>query len=239
MKVRHSSVLATIIGVLVFSQAAFAQSPFFVDRFTGSSLNVHLQDADSAFRLDWKSIGLSACEPYSPSANRHHITTLRSDYLSSNWTYEITFNTPANAPDDILFIGFGQGEGDSSYFNEPLDSVNFRIHQGENGFWAGWRVDVAAHSLGSGVFTYLETIGYLPPGPEGGIFTARIRKIGSQVSFEILDTSPAISVTIPDITTTAPFLSPFASRIFFGNASCVYSYGDLRVLPASVDSNDR
>ena len=128
-----------------------------------------------------------------------------------------------------------RGVPDAEYFNEPRNSVNFRIHQGEFAFFTGWRVDVAAHSSGFGVFTYFaEGVGFLPPGPDGGIFTARIRKTGTQATFEILDLDSPIVVNIPDLDAAAPFLGTSASRIFFGNASSAYSYGEMRVLPAAV-----
>ena len=215
--------------------AASAQSEFFVERFMGANLGAHLIDVDGEFQLGKGYIHRLGNEGPA-SANRHYITTARHDYLSRDWTYDITFFSPTFAPDDILFIGLGEAVPDPSYFNEPQNSVNFRIHQGEFAFFTGWRVDVAAHSVGFGVFTYFDiAVGFLPPNaPEGGLFTARIRKSGTEVTFQILDTDPPIVVMIPDVRVAAPFLDASNSRIFFGNASSEYLYSDIRVLPAAV-----
>ena len=227
-----------LAGALTPTGNASAESRYFVARFMDAKLSNQLEDADAGFQLGNGNIRRTGDEG-PQSANRHYVTTLRSDYASEDWSYEITFVSPPNAPDDILFIGVGEGVPDGEYFNEPQNSINFRIHQGEFAFFTGWRVDVAAHGVGYGVFTYFaEAVGYLPPGPDGGIFTARIRKTGTQATFEILDANPPIVVTIPDIVAAAPFLGSSASRIFFGNASGAYAYGDMRVLPAAVQMGE-
>lgn len=235
-KIVTGAAIATCImaGAMTPTGNASAESRYFVTRFMGAKLSNHLEDADAGFQLGKGSIRRTG-EEGPESANRHYITTARDDYASGDWSYEITFVSPPDAPDDILFIGVGEGVPDPEYFNEPQHSLNFRIHQGQFAFFTGWRVDVAAHSSGFGVFTYFaEAVGFLPPGPDGGAFTARIRKTGTQATFEILDANPPIGVTIPDIDAAAPFLGSSASRIFFGNASGAYSYGDMRVLPAAA-----
>jgi hypothetical protein len=224
-----------IAGALMPTESAEGRSQFFVERFTGAKLSAHLQDTDSEYQLEKGSIHRKG-EEGPASANRHYITTVRHDYASGDWMYEITFFSPLFAPDDILFIGVGEALPDPEYFNEPRNSLNFRIHQGEFAFFTNWRVDVAAHSVGFGEFTYFDmAIGFLPPnGPDGGLFTARIRKIGSQLTFEILDTDPPIVTTVADLASAAPFLDATNSRIFFGNASGAYAYGDMRVSPPAI-----
>lgn len=244
MKTYQLLILA--VGLLVAGgesrAAAQAQPPmssFFVERFMAGTLNVHLQDVDGKFLVEAAAIHVGGNEG-NASANRHYVTSVRSDYRATDWTYEITFNAPSFAFDDILFIGVGEGVPDVGYFNEPRNSLNFRIHQGYSAFGTGWRVDVAAHGndYGASTFTYLQSIGQLSQGPWGGSITARITKVGNQITFEILDAVPAISLTIPDIASAAPFLNPLNSHIFFGNASNQYSFSDLRVLPESVDQRD-
>jgi hypothetical protein len=240
MKPLARQVASIVLVVTAWAGAAgvaSAQSAFFVERFMGATLGAHLRDADGAFQLDKGYVHRTGSEGFW-SANRHYITTARHDYLSSDWTYDVTFFSPIYAPDDILFIGMGEALPDPSYFNEPQNSINFRIHQGLFAFFTGWRVDVAAHSIGYGEFTYFDiAVGYLPPiSPEGGVFTARIRKSGNQVTFEILDADPPIAVTIPDIRFTAPFLDASNSRIFFGNATGEYEFSDMRILPAAVNT---
>jgi hypothetical protein len=156
--------------------------------------------------------------------------TVRADYASNDWIYQVTFRTPDNAPDDIIFIGLGEGIPDNSFFGEPRNSLNFRIHQGQDGWGIGWRVDVVAHNVGAFQWTHSrQGIGFLPS-PNGGTFAAQIRKTGSQLIFEILDTE--IAVTIPDLNAVARFPYAAGSRLFFGNASSAYSFGRPQVLPS-------
>jgi hypothetical protein len=227
-------VIVALAGACTPFATALAQSAFFVERFMGAGLGVHLADGDSQFLLGKGYVDRSGNEGPA-STNRHYLTTARHDYVSRDWTYDITFDSPASAPDDILFVGVGEAVPDASYFNEPRNSLNFRIHQGLYGFGNGWRVDVAAHSVGYGVFTCREMgVGNLPPTASNtGTFTARIRKSGNEMTFQILGTP--ILVTVPDVRSCAPFLNASNSRIFFGGASGEYLFSEMRVLPASVD----
>ena len=52
--------------------------------------------------------------------------------------------------------------------------------------------------------------------PAGATWTARVRKSGHQVTFEILGTD--VIAVIPDIDVAAPFLKNVPLRFFFGNA---------------------
>ena len=189
--------------------------------------DLELEDADGAFQVDMDGIWRTGNEP-SRSSNRHYMRTVQSDFIASDWACQITFHTPANSPDDILFIGLGEAVPDSSFLSEPRNSLNFRIHQGATGFGVSWRVDVVAHDTGSMHWTYSnQGVGSLPSA-SGGTFTAQIRKIGSQTIFEILNA--AIVVTIPDIGAAAPFLYTSPSRIFFGNASGAYVFDNPRMI---------
>ena len=186
-------------------------------------LDLELEDADGAFQIDAGGIRRTGNEP-AQSSNRYYMRTVQSDLAFSDWRCLITFHTPANAPDDIIFLGLGEAVPDSSFYNEPRNSLNFRIHQGTTAFGTEWDVDVMGHDVGNFHWTYSNLgVGSLP-GVAGGTFTAQIRKIGRQVTFEILDT--AISATVPDIATDAVFLFTSDSRIFFGNASSAYSFDD-------------
>ena len=218
-------VLASAAALVAGSHAA-AQAQSFVEPLRAGVLSANLRDTDSAFVISSEGARRRANQP-AGSAERHYITTEAADYLSRDWTYEITFQTSSNAPDDVVFIGFGEGVPDDTFFNEPRNSVTFRIHQGLTAFGTDWRVDVAVHDVGFLSFPYLATVGNLP-GAGGGTHIARIRKVGAQVSFEILGSG--IVGIIPDIGAAAPFLNGLPTRIFFGNASSAYSFSDVRVL---------
>lgn len=232
-RARDPALGRTILVVLMaaaLSTPLLAAPRFFIARFQ-NHLSPHLQDADQAFvvggglirRVDEASGPAPCCQ-----GTRHYIATERADYLSLDWTYEVTFHTPANAPDEVLYIGFGEAVPDPLFYDEPRNSLNFRIHQGATGTEAAWIVHVAGHDFGFFSFTFIDGSGYLVD-PAGGTWTARIRKIGRQATFEILGTD--IALTIPDIIAVAPFLEQVPTRIFFGNALGNYTFSDMRVLP--------
>jgi hypothetical protein len=186
-------------------------------------------DGDGAFDTR-QAFQRTGNEP-SQSSKRHYMKSVRADYIASDWTFRVTFHAPANAPDDIIFVGLGEAVPDKSFYNEPRNSVGFRIHQGATAFGVSWRVDVVAHDTGNFHWTYCnEAVGRLP-GPAGGTHTIQIRKVGSRATFEIPDVG--IIVTIPYLGKAAPFLYGGASRIFFGNASSVYYFArpELSALP--------
>ena len=230
--------MTRVFTLLLPASTAFAQiasnaisrpSNYFIERCTGEKLSESLVDANGMFQFDSGSIRRIGNEA-SESRNRQFITSARSDFLSANWTYEITFKAPLNAPDDILSIGFGEGVPDHSFYNEPKNSVYFHFHQGKTGWNNGWRVDIISHSTGYFVYPYkAEGIGYLPPGSKDGIFTARISKKGDVVTFSVPGTK--ITHTIKNISAAAPFLSPSNTRLFFGSSSSAYSYCCITSLP--------
>ncbi|HEY0590785.1 MAG TPA: hypothetical protein VGF40_03385 [Thermoanaerobaculia bacterium] len=228
---RSRIISIVFVALIVFAAAgAFAQERFFVAPLRAGTLDVNLADVDRAFVVSRDGARRRGQEG-AGSANRSYVTTAAGDYLGSDWTFEVTFETSPFAPDDILFIGLGEAVQDGLFFNEPRNSVNFRIHQGSAAFGTGWQVDVAAHDWGFLSFPFLTSAGQLP-GPEGGTHIARIRKIGNRMSFEIVGTG--VAAVIPDLAAAAPFLPYVPQRLFFGNASSAYAFRDVRVLPESI-----
>jgi hypothetical protein len=192
---------------------------FAADAATRTGELIDLLDADGAFDLTGGGIRRTGNEP-AQSTNRHYMKSVRADYVASDWTCQITFHSPANAPDDIILIGLGEA---------VPDSLNFRIHQGATSFGNGWDVDVVAHDVGRLHWTYSNLgVGALP-GAAGGTHTVQISKSGAEATFAILDAG--IVVTIPDLAVAAPFLYTGASRIFLGNASSAYSFDPPLLLP--------
>lgn len=203
---------------------------FFITRFQKHTLSRNLQDADRAFwvgtafirRLSYRDPSTVCC-----SSDRHYVTTVQSDYMSFDWTYEITFNMLARAPQEVLFIGFGEAIPDPLFFNEPRNSVYMAISQGTN--W-GSDIRLSAHDVGMWSHTFLGNVGEVGNHLTGGTFTARIRKIGARVTFEIVGVAGA-EATIEDINAAAPYLANVPTRIFFGNALGNYTFMDMRLLP--------
>jgi hypothetical protein len=147
--------------------------------------------------------------------------------MAFDWTYELTFTMPVHAPQEVVFIGFGEAIRDPEFFNEPRNSVYMAMSQGTN-----WSSDIrlSAHDVGMWSHTFLGDVGKVGNETTGGTFTARIRKIGARVTFEIAGVAGA-EATIDDINMAAPFLANVPTRIFFGNALGNYTFADMRVLP--------
>jgi hypothetical protein len=228
---RGRIVSIVVVTSIVFAAApALAQEQFFVAPLRAGTLDANLDDVDRAFVVSREGARRRGDEGPG-SSNRSYVRTAVGDYLQSDWTFEVTFESSPFAPDDILFIGLGEAVQDDLFFNEPRNSVNFRIHQGTTAFNTGWQVDVAAHDAGFLSFPFLVSAGQLP-GPEGGTHIARVRKIGNRMSFEIVGTG--VAAVIPDLAAAAPFLPYVPQRLFFGNASSAYAFRDVRVLPESI-----
>jgi hypothetical protein len=229
-KTRNRVLGRTILVVLLtaaYSGSLLAAPRYFIARFQ-NRLSPHLEDLDQAFVVGEGLIYRTLLHPTpSPccSSDRHYITTERSDYLSLDWTFEITFHSPANATDEVLFVGFGQAVQDPLFYNEPQNSVYLAISQGVS---LGSDVRLSAHDVGMWSHTYLQFPGAVQD-PQGGAYIVRIRKIGWSVTFEILGTD--VAATIPDILQAAPFLSQVPTRLFFGNAFGNYSFSEMRLLP--------
>ena len=239
----HKRAIRLLIGlVLVFAAALVnGESLNLVDNFGGHHLNTrHFSDLDGAFVVEHGVVRRSGDEGIY-SEDRRYVTTIRSDYLAFDWTYEVTFRSPTDGPPDILFIGMGSGRPDPTYFNEPANSLTFRIHQG----WIDGRVDVAAHPIAPQFTYFAEAIGALPghPGRAYTEYTAQISKTGDSIEFSICEVvpkpsqssnsargcQPLFSHSIADIAEAAPFLSMGNSYLFFGNGSGSYSYTKAKI----------
>jgi hypothetical protein len=216
--------LATVAGATLVGA-----SPYVIARFE-RRLDPRLRDPDQGFVVQGGVIRRAGpqADPTAAccSSDRHYIVTARADYLSRDWTYEVSFTTPSQAPEEVVFIGLGEAVPDPLFYNEPRNSLYFAIAQGTTGYALGWRVN--AHDEGMWSLTYV-TYGDHVGGPSGGVYTVRIRKVGASATFEVLGSD--IAVTVPDIAAAAPFLAGVPVRLFFGNALSNYSFDDMRVLP--------
>ena len=237
-------VLFAVVISLCSFEAQSAQR-FFVDEFEGEQLNAeHFNDLDGAFVVRNGEVRRTAyANDY--TEDRHYVTTTLADYLDHDWTLEVTVRSPNEGPPDILYIGIGSGRPDETYFNEPGQSVLFRIHQG----WIDGRVDVAAPTSGGEFNFFAESIGSLTgeAGEQFNRFTARITKIGNSIRFRICEnpsqgTAPwtvcerEFSREIDDLAAVAPFLGNGNSFLFFGNGSASYSYERVALYEVSPGS---
>jgi|GEM_PF-6559240 len=144
---------------------------------------------------------------------RSNLRTVKTDYNSKDFIFEVSFTTAAR---DINLIGIGPGFGP----DEPKLSVYMRVHsqvyQGQLGIQTGVGYDL------------------LPSLKTGGPHRARIEKRGSKISFaidEMFDGSfhADMSKTYNDLSTIAPFLNDRNSNLFFGGAFEDDWYDDLSI----------
>ena len=149
-RLRHALLLVGLAAVLTAPLFATTNphalphsANFFIARFQ-HHLGPFLQDPDDAFVVEDGWVHRIGGVPN----DRHYISTVRTGYQFVDWTYEVTFRRPANAPPDVLFIGFGEAVPDPTMWTEPRNSVNFRIHQEPAGSSATGVVHVAAHDVG-------------------------------------------------------------------------------------------
>ena len=151
----------------------------------------------------------------SSTSDRQYVRTIEAGYDALDFVYEITFTI---AVDEIIFIGLGHGEPDSAP-NEPVDSVNFRIHS--PGLVNG-KVEIQGQIIAN----------LTDPGPH----RVQIAKTGNAVTFAIdLDVDGEFqadaSYLIPDLKATAPFLKPDDTHLFFGNSELGTIFSDMVVAP--------
>ena len=213
----------------------------FVVKISSDNFFENFNDPDGAFMEANGGVRRSTHEGMY-TEDRHYLTTTPSAYLSSDWIYEVTVRSPSNGPPDILFIGIGSARPDPTFYNEPANSLEFRIHQG----WIDGRVDVAANPTG-GIWTYaVPAIGYLPAdsGTAFTEFTARITKVGNTIEFSICKRAsesepcePQFSHEVTDLSAAAPFLNSDNSHLFFGNGSGSYVFTKATISPGPANDS--
>ena len=225
----------------LFARCRGGDSDAFVVKISGDNGFENFNDLDGAFFVAngaarrSEHVGIY-------TEDRHYLTTTSSDYLSSDWIYEVTVRSPSNGPADILFIGIGSARPDPTYFNESANSLMFRIHQG----WIDGRVDVAAHPTGPDFTYFAEAVGALPAdsSTEFTEFTARIAKVGNAIELSICKRvadpdgcEPQFSHEVLDVAAAAPFLDSGNSYLFFGNGSGSYVFTKATVLPGPANDS--
>lgn len=228
-----------LLSVMLLQSCSTPKNKFFIERFYSDSI-LNLIDQDTAFSFNNGRVSRKGNDE-SQSADRHYIHTKMANFLTKDFVYEVTLRSAAESqfylPDDIIFIGIGEATSDAAYFNEPKNSVTFRVHEGSESFGTGRRVDVSANISG-GKNSYFQTIGHLPNILiKGEPVRFQIIKNGKKVTFKVLGMKPEISHTIANISKAAPFLNSENTYLFFGNASSSYAFDDMIVVPTSPKIN--
>jgi serine/threonine protein kinase len=141
-------------------------------------------------------------------ANRSYILSKSGEYLTKDFTLEITFHFEKEK-DGIAFIGLGAVDPGGAY-NEPVNTVHLRMHPP---YFGSGEIGLTKHPATSGV-----GLGkFRSLGPHRIV----IEKQGKSVTFGV-DVNNTGKIedeyqkTIPDIRAFAPFLNGKNTFLFFG-----------------------
>lgn len=178
---------AVVLGLLLTATApAIADDTYFTDPLTGPS-SPHLGTIDGDYTYQPLGLSPGLARTTSDMTNEHGsfpidrpmVKTLSGGFLNTAFVAELTVKTSVGG-NDLIYIGFGQGVANPGYFDEPTNSIYFRIHSGAT------HVVQAAYHSGTATPSWgphnLADIGtYTPAGT-----TFRIEKCGDDVTLSIV-----------------------------------------------------
>ncbi|MDZ4781998.1 MAG: Ig-like domain-containing protein [Planctomycetia bacterium] len=168
--------------------------------FDASVPNANLEDPNGAFAL--------ANGTMQQVVARRYARTVKSDYMTGDFTYEVDVDmTTTDAR--IMYVGVGDGVVNGQAYDEPINSINFRLHTVGHG---------GQIAIVFGNWTNGYVLGAID---QPGIHRVRMVKTGNalvaQVDGQYNGVFEAdISYTITDLAATAPFLNNTNSNLFFG-----------------------
>lgn len=183
-------------------------------------------------KFGYTSDGLTRIQSDSGTGNgtdRPVVRTISGEFLGRNFVYEIeVLSTPGG--EDIAYVGFGQGVSNPFFFNEPTNSVLFRIHKN----LAGSRIDAAIDSGFSGwPFSSLqENVGTFAPG--GTVF--RISRLDDVLTMEVVGQSVTTYSVANDL--GALDLDATNAHLFFANTSEGTTFRDMVVSSGPLANSD-
>ena len=191
--------------------------PYFADTFENVVPNPNLEGYGDFVIADG-SIHLKTGDPN--DLDRRYLRTALADYNTRDFVYELTFTSSSNT---ITFVGLGLGDGTGVAYNEPGQSVTFRIHSPDV---AGGKVVVNTNE------GELEIGSIHSSGPH----QARIEKRGAKVTFSLDINYDGVFKadmfhTYADIKSIGPFLTADNSHLFFGSGSPGTNFDDFAAFP--------
>lgn len=212
--------------VVFASLAGLARAAVVVtEDFSGPGLNPALEVTQvGAFEFGGTAVNVSD--------SRQYIRTVDADYLSTDFTFNVTYTVPENGGGaGIAFIGFGQGSADPSFFDEPLFSLYIR--NGPDDFGDGF-LQPSINS-GSGTVNELDQLGL----PGAGTHRAQMTRVGDSLVFAFdEDSSSGTFVTdysrTFSISSELPFLTTSNSRLFVGSENSGVSFDQFNVTVSAV-----
>ncbi len=193
--------------------------------FSGPGLNPALEvTLPGAFEFGGTAVNVSD--------SRQYIRTVDADYLSVDFTFNVTYTVPANGGGaGIAFLGFGNGSGDPDFFDEPL--LSLYIRNGPDDFGDGF-LQPSINS-GGGMVNELDALGF----PGGGTHRARLTRVGDSIVFAF-DEDSSSGTFVADYSRTfsvaadLPFLTTSNSRLFVGSESSGVSFDQFNVTVSAV-----
>ena len=161
--------------------------------------------------------------------DRIMVKTLSGGYLSRDFVFEIDVTIPAPT-EDLAYVGFGLGDPNPAYNNEPGGAFQFRIHNLSDLH----RVDASASlpstdtpaEAGPGVHAELKAIGSYVA---GSTTTFRIERAGNRVTLS-MPGNDAASHTF-DASMLPTLFEDGEGFLFFGNSAEGTVFSNARVRP--------
>ena len=161
--------------------------------------------------------------------DRPMVKTVSGGYLSRDFIFEVDVTMPA-ATQDLAYVGFGGGDSNPAYFNEPASAFLFRIHNGIGGN----AVNVTASrpatehktEAGSSVYAAFEPIGTYAA---GSTTTFRIERAGDKVALSMPSVQGAAHTF--DTSVLPRLFGGGDAFLFFGNSTEGTVFSNLRVRP--------
>jgi len=199
---------------------------YFLDPLAGpASPDLQSIDADYTYTTNglYRSQSDYGWDGWIPGVNdRPMVKTGYADYLNTEFRAEVTVAvTNSNQVKDLIYFGFGAGDNNPGYDNEPTNSFYFRIHNssGYKGVQAVFHEGNGGPSWNS---TNLVNLGDF--NPSGTTF--RIDRVGSDVTLSIVG---GASATFP--VSAVSTINSSNSHVFFGNSAVGTTISNLSVQP--------
>lgn len=161
--------------------------------------------------------------------DRAVVKTRSGAYLSREFIFEVDVTIPAGT-EDLAYVGFGRGNANPAYNNEPAGAFLFRIHRmtGIDTVHASASRPSSTGKAEAGpqVFARLETLGHYVPGLTT---TFRIEHADNRVTLSI-PAQDGASQTF-DLSAFPDLFDRDAGYLFFGNSSEGTVFSNVRVRP--------
>jgi hypothetical protein len=224
-------VVAAVIGLSVYGtrRTHIAPPVDFVDDLTGPATPALVIPFNAYALTPEGLIRTQAATGRIFGNHRPMVKTASGEYLSRDFVFEVDVTIPAETQ-DLAYVGFGRGDPNPAYNDEPAGAFLFRIHNlpGLN------RVDAAASlpsserptEAGAKVHAALTAIGQYVPASRT---TFRIERAGSKVTLS-MPATPGASHTF-DMTALPHMFGAADGYLFFGNSAEGTIFSNVRVRP--------